>query len=613
MKRARVEHALAVRGIGFGYVVTVDPEYRSHTPWFSSKEECVKWVESYVKAIPSHPSRPDLRHLFTTWVCWQDILRCMCSDVVDAHLFPECLHLADSPPASTPEHKEERGAARLVRNTLWGSRMHTSIRTKLSLPVYTRARFDPSASANTMRYLFHHMRCGIYVRIRNNTLQCFVPFANETYTNTWHSQIRFRNCANADQHVASKRGHYGHHSTRHRLRNPASWWANAGIVCETPDPQIWGDTLLAVLRRSLEDTCGAREVPDCEFYINKRDHPQLRAPDASTDAQRFLWSGGHPPSLVRESHFSHAPLVSFYTGPQFADLAMPTHEDWMTLTGGAYPPTGQHATDGRAVRDACEQTPWCVRMPKAVWRGSDTGPKQRTRLCNLCEEDDFLGLVTDVAITQWSSRDRIDREHGVVYFDVISKEIQSKAKAKWMPVEEQIKYKYTFYLSGHSAASRLASMMLRGSLILYVQPHASVEAHRLWFDCELQCAKVDSEFNLVTCALHQEGADHGIRAHPPLEAHVLVVEQDLSNLKQTLQWCLDHDGEASAIAANGLAFGRRLLGDDSVVLDYMQLLMHEIAQMQRVVSTVQSPYTHPWSPRMMDICWPPGLSSPSLT
>lgn len=35
------------------------------------------------------------------------------------------------------------------------------------------------------RYLFHHMRCGILVVIRNKRLVVFAPFANKDYTNDW--------------------------------------------------------------------------------------------------------------------------------------------------------------------------------------------------------------------------------------------------------------------------------------------------------------------------------------------------------------------------------------------------------------------------------------------
>jgi hypothetical protein len=41
--------------------------------------------------------------------------------------------------------------------------------------------------------------------------------------------------------------------------------------------QLWGDQLLVPLRDMLHALCAARDVPDCEFFVNKRDYPHLKA------------------------------------------------------------------------------------------------------------------------------------------------------------------------------------------------------------------------------------------------------------------------------------------------------------------------------------------------
>ncbi len=47
---------------------------------------------------------------------------------------------------------------------------------------------------NTLRYLFEHMRCGIFVKIRAGQLVMFVPFANDAYTNTWAGEMEVGAC-----------------------------------------------------------------------------------------------------------------------------------------------------------------------------------------------------------------------------------------------------------------------------------------------------------------------------------------------------------------------------------------------------------------------------------
>lgn len=40
--------------------------------------------------------------------------------------------------------------------------------------------------------------------------------------------------------------------------------------------QYWGDHFVSPLRDFLEQACTERDVADCEFFINKRDYPQLK-------------------------------------------------------------------------------------------------------------------------------------------------------------------------------------------------------------------------------------------------------------------------------------------------------------------------------------------------
>jgi hypothetical protein len=42
------------------------------------------------------------------------------------------------------------------------------------------------------------------------------------------------------------------------------------------ESQWWGDQFLFQLKDMLAETCKARQIPDCEFFINKRDYPHLK-------------------------------------------------------------------------------------------------------------------------------------------------------------------------------------------------------------------------------------------------------------------------------------------------------------------------------------------------
>ena len=42
---------------------------------------------------------------------------------------------------------------------------------------------------NTLKYLFYHMKCGIFVMIRGGQLRIFSSFVNKDYRNTWGDVI----------------------------------------------------------------------------------------------------------------------------------------------------------------------------------------------------------------------------------------------------------------------------------------------------------------------------------------------------------------------------------------------------------------------------------------
>ena len=55
------------------------------------------------------------------------------------------------------------------------SRLNLSIHKELS----------SKSTMNTLKYMFYHMKCGIFVMIRNNKVVIFCPFVNRDYKNTW--------------------------------------------------------------------------------------------------------------------------------------------------------------------------------------------------------------------------------------------------------------------------------------------------------------------------------------------------------------------------------------------------------------------------------------------
>jgi hypothetical protein len=113
----------------------------------------------------------------------------------------------------------------------------------------------------------------------------FVPFVNANYRNTWSDHLYWR--TPGDSRQVDIHEYYDEKFARTRkeenvIENTDEWWANRNIICNVHKEsdevasQYWGDQFLAPLRDMMHELCRQRDVPDCEFFINKRDYPHLK-------------------------------------------------------------------------------------------------------------------------------------------------------------------------------------------------------------------------------------------------------------------------------------------------------------------------------------------------
>ena len=197
-------------------------------------------------------------------------------------------------------------------------------------------------------------------------------------------------------------------------------------MCNVLSRHVWGDSYLSQLKHMLQDTCATRAVPDCEFFINKRDFPHLRAD--LTEPYAFLYDDprtgeacAQPPPLRRHRYRTYAPITSFYFCDAFADLPFPVTDDWETATGLVFPPAGN---DGRSAKKRERfQVGWGDKRKTALFRGAATGggtcveDNQRLKLAALSHawsEDARYGegnavdgeRFLDAGVVQWNFRDK---------------------------------------------------------------------------------------------------------------------------------------------------------------------------------------------------------------
>jgi hypothetical protein len=271
-----------------------------------------------------------------------------------------------------------------------------------------------------------------------------------------------------------------------------------------------------------------------------------------------------------EEHSSFAPVFSFAGGDAFADVLMPTVDDWLQANG-----RGGLAPSALLPR-------WDERTDKAVFRGSATGMgvevETNARLALAALAVDQAALM-DVALTGWNLRDRVvpgKTQDDPPRLAFIAKGLKGRVDRRHrLSYEEQAKFKYVIYVEGHSAAYRYGTMMAMGSCVLRVA--STADASELWFFHKLQGLSVvgvgtrsDAEWERLVAT-----ADH-------------VVVPRVSDLPEIIVWCRAHDAWCARMAQNALQFAMRWLSRESI-LAYWANCLHAVHANQYRLLTHQVP------------------------
>lgn len=430
----------------------------------------------------------------------------------------------------------------LPKENIWGDTIN------INFPFTQSA----TATINTFRYLFNKFKKGIFVKIIDNRVETFLPFSKNRFINSWSHLIqfdpaRFKTMNDfmrtiSDQTAAANGKHYRFNP---KSVSPESEWYANNCLLRYENPIREADTNIAVIRHLLDELCANRAIPDIEFFINRRDFPLLMKDGVSEPY--FHIFGDHPMEETFQQSVKEgmAPIFSMCSSARFADIAIPTHEDWARVESTEreqsllFPPSSKQYPREFNV-------PWSQRAPTAVFRGGSTGCgvsssgthiNQRLLVAKLSVQDqpDKYGVpLLDAGITKWNLRPR--KIEGEKFLQTINFADEAPKVAPLTP-EEQATYKYLINIDGHVSAFRLSLEMNMGCCILLVD---SQYGWKMWFFDKLIAY-----------------------------THYVPVKADLSDLIQQIQWCRENDDQCSQIADNARQFYKEWLSRDSI-LDYLQ-------------------------------------------
>lgn len=406
--------------------------------------------------------------------------------------------------------------------------------------------------SNTFDYIFHKFKKGIYVKILAGELKVFLPFSKNKFRNEWGDRIKvdtkrfadieaFLRYINTIDNIERKKANLRPYPFNKAKINfdTSTWFAN-NCILRYEFPVNEGDSNVLNVKNMMEELCKERRIPDIEFFMNRRDFPLLKK--NGTEPYDAIWGKNHP--LVSYAFDKYLPILSMSKTSEYADVLIPTHEDWARVQG----PHNKWFPPCTAYNDNFDM-PWIDRKPTAVFRGSTTGcgvtvnSNQRLRLAYIASNTGSLDGIPllDAGVTKWKTRPR----------QIEGSELQTIEPGRLMPFDlvsyltpsQQSHYKYIINVAGHVSAFRLSYELSMGCTVIMVET-----PWKIWFS--------DMLIPYV---------------------HYVPVKFDLSDLVDRVEWCRKHDKECETMASNAKLFFQTYLQRDNI-LDFMQKTLVDLKQ-----------------------------------
>lgn len=393
---------------------------------------------------------------------------------------------------------------------------------------------------NTLKYLFFHIRSGIYVNIKDNQINAFIPFANEKFENNWYNNVKLDTGTRSNKlHDFIKNRKKYINKYKKYIPNIKNWWTNASIInnetWKDADSFVWGQHSFNEYKTVIEEALIKHTIKDSHFFINKRDHPLLHCNLREPYANLYPKNKYNMQPPIPEEYFNNhfAPIFSPYTNNNYLDIPFIIPEDWNL---------SNNITDYTIQQNNIIK--WENKENIVFWRGSGTGSplfdnNQRLQITKLDEMWKGKKLI-DAGIVSWNVKDKVvfDKDHNrplITFIKIYELKEYGIDLKRRVPMNEQLKYKYILNIDGHSAPNRTSYLLQCGSLILQVESKY-VTGDKYWF------AHLMKPF-----------------------VHYIPISFDFTDLEEKIKWCKNHDNDCKQIVINAKQLYDTYLSKDNIL------------------------------------------------
>ena len=407
---------------------------------------------------------------------------------------------------------------------------------------------------NTFEYMFEHISRGIFISIRDQAIDELIIFANPNYENNWSQNLKFENDQTQEEYYKAKSKYY---KRKEHILPMKNWYAG-GFLIDNELPfkydkgkrvdLLWTNHSLIPILDMLNTLVNCRKIKDCDFFINKRDHPVLRK--SLEEPYRNLHPDPLPQIPAKYTKSGFLPIMSFYGSDTFADVLFPCAEDWVIACGTIFMQGDEKSSAGFADVNYMkyEHITWEDKIPTAVFRGRGTGGSnlennQRFQLAKFADELNDKTIL-DVGIISYNIRDKVNYTPRLTISYPKPDTLPFKM-GEFMSMNQQMLYKYHLSVQGHAAINRTSYMYKSKSLVMVLEPQFT-EVSEQWFS-----------------TIFKENTDY------------VQVKKDFSDIVDKIEWCRDHDAECKEMTISAFNKQRKYLSK-SGILNYLQIVINEL-------------------------------------
>ena len=379
----------------------------------------------------------------------------------------------------------------------------------------------------------------------------FSPFRNVDFKNNWSHLIKFGpNIDNIRQYVQNKQNDT---YRRKKINYNMNEWRALNCKMNNDYDKYDNDSYWMETKRMIKYVCKTKKINDVEFFLNKRDIPYLK--DNLTEPFNHIYNNKNHP-LTSYKYSKYCPIVSFSSDKDYADLIIPTADDWNLISKKYYI---NNCT--KTWMDSNEiELNWNKKKPTAVFRGGATG-------CGITIETNPRLKVAYLS-KLWKNNNRFNENNnidkiafldaGITSWNITDKKYENKELQYIMPsklpfdragrisMSDQTKHKYIINIDGNGVAYRFTRELGFKSVILKVQ-----STKQIWY------------FPLLKPYIHY-----------------VPIKEDLSDLADKIEWCKLNDSKCKLIADNAYEFYKKYINKDGIA-NYCQYLFNSISLNQK--------------------------------